>query len=153
VEELEKSLKSMLQMARSSVREVYESDEFLRSNMDLAGHIFLRLVDSKMFKYETKILPEATKNKMTEGVRQISQVVANDYLKNSGCDNEYELKILKLIKETPMWDFQIVDALGQDYMISSGTMSALQMLIAKGLAQQDEHHKYYAEKSAFEVEE
>lgn len=152
MEELERTLKSMLQMARAVTPEIYQSEEFWRSNMGLAGHIFLRLTDSKMFKYETKILPESEKSKMTEAVRHVSETVAEEYLRDSNCDNEYELRALEAIRAQPMWDFQVVKALGVDLLISAGVDSALKSLVAKSLIYQGDDYKYYAKSggSAFE---
>lgn len=150
MEELERTLKSMLLMARAIAPDIYQGEEFWRSNMDLSGHIFIKLTDSKVFRHETKILPEPERAKLVEGIRRLGNTVANEYLISSNCSNEYELKVLEAIKNTPMHDFEITEALGCNLLISSGIMSALQALLAKDLIYRGDDYKYYARRAGSE---
>ena len=149
------TLKSLLYMARSVAPEIYQSKEFWQSNMDLAGHLFLRLTGSGLYKKEIKILPTTDSTTLTKGLRRTCEVVAEEYLKSAKCENSYELKVLEAIKQKPMWDFEIVRALGLDLYISSGVTSALQGLKAKNLIYQGEDYKYHVKEKVnpFEVQQ
>jgi len=148
-------LESLLKMARRITPNIFESEDFGRSNMGLAGHIFLRLSGSGLFKREHKILNESSKDALTRGARRISEVVAEEYLKDTNCNNDYELRVLEAIKKRPAWDFQVSEALGCRALVSSGVISAIQSLEGRGVIYRGEDFKYYVveKHNPFEVHE
>lgn len=143
------TLKSLLQLSRSAVKEIYESEDFLRSNMDLAGHIFLRITNSAVFKRQSKLFSKEVTDDLVRGSRKISEIVSTEFLGNLKCANEYEARILNAVKKSPLYEHEIVKALGKEELLGAVTASAIQSLTARGLIYRDDDFKYYPKKSHF----
>lgn len=142
-DELTKTLKLLLQTARGAVEVIYEDEDFMRSNMDLAGHLFVRLTNSSTYKRQYKYLNDEMQKKLVKSTRMVTEMVANEYLRDTKVANDYELRVLESLRRGPMWDFQIVKAVGCDLLISASVDSAIKALVAKKLIYRGDDYKYY----------